>query len=342
MKRYGNLWYLVTDIDNIKLAHLNARKGKTNYTEVQAVDRDPDKYAFELQQMLLDKTFKCSAYEIFEKIDKGKVRVIQKLPYFPDRIVQHALLQVLEPIWKKTLIANTHQAIKGRGVHTCLHAVKHAVHTEKQQYCLQMDVAKFYPSIDNTLLKEVLRFKIKCPDTLWLLDLIVDSSVGVPIGNYISQYFGNLYLSELDHLLKEELRIKYYYRYCDDMILLSDSKQELWEAMAFTEAWLSKWNLKLKHNYQVYKITERRGVGCLGYIVTPSRIKLRRSIVVAFVRKLKSSATDSYGSYYGWFKHCNSIGLWRALVHNNNCPAINRLTIKLKVYNAKSRKQYCP
>lgn len=117
MKRIGNLYHKIYDIENIKLAHKNARKNKTHYTEVKEVDSNIEYYCQEISDMLKSKKFINGEYNIFIKNDKGKEREIYKLPYYPDRIVHHAIMQVLEPIWKKTFINNTYQSIKGRGVH---------------------------------------------------------------------------------------------------------------------------------------------------------------------------------------------------------------------------------
>ena len=117
MKRYGNLFHKITDIENIKLAHKNASKGKGKYKEVKMVNSDIDYYCNQIKEMLDNKTFKNSPYTMMKKNDKGKIREIHKLPYYPDRIIHHAIMQVLEPIWKKTLIPNTYQSIKGRGIH---------------------------------------------------------------------------------------------------------------------------------------------------------------------------------------------------------------------------------
>lgn len=116
MKRYGNLYPKIWDLDNIKLAHKNARKGKMHYQEVQMVNADEERYVLLIQNMLKNKTFKNSKYEIFIKNDSGKEREIYKLPYFPDRIIHHCIMQVLEPIWVKTLITDTYSSLKDRGI----------------------------------------------------------------------------------------------------------------------------------------------------------------------------------------------------------------------------------
>lgn len=305
MKRYGNLFEKIVDLDNIILAHTNARKGKTKYKEVEKVDKDILLHCKEIQHLLISKGFKSSEYTMFIKYDKGKDREIFKLPYFPDRIIQHAIMQVVEPIWKKSLIQSTYQAIKGRGVHSCLARVKKAVNTSGVKYCLQVDVKKFYPSIDNKLLKIVVRKKIKCKDTLWAIDTIIDGHQGVPIGNYISQYLGNLFLSELDHIMKEVYRVPNYFRYCDDIIVIDEDKELLHLHLVKLREWLFSKKLQLKENYQVYEITDNRPVDCLGYDVTPSKVYVRKRILHNMYKAVNNKKVSSLPSYLGWFAHCS-------------------------------------
>lgn len=319
MKRYGYLYHQIYDIENLRLAHKNARKGKTHYKEVKIIDKNLDEYLYKLQELLINKTFNTSKYEVFLKEDKGKIREIYKLPYFPDRIVQHAIMQVLEPIWKPTLIKNTYQSIKGRGIHQ---AKKHIEEKKKTnpKYCLKFDIKKFYPSINNEILKSILRKKIKDQDTLWLLDNIVDSSKGVPIGNYISQYFGNLYLSELDHYLKEKLRIKLYYRYCDDFIILGAEKNKLRLVLDLILIKLSLLKLKIKQNYQIFPIL-KRGIDFIGFRFYITHTLLRKGIfnrAKKLYRNIFLSEEDfnkRSASYNGWFKHCNCLNLSNSLLN---------------------------
>ena len=296
MKRVGNLYDKIYDIDNIREAHRNARKRKTHYKEVKEVDADVDKYCYEIQAMLRDKTFVNGQYEIFKKIEKGKEREIYKLPYFPDRIVHHAIMQVLEPIWKKTLIADTYQSIKGRGIHKAKNKIQPLLRKYKIQYALKMDIKKFYPSIDNEILKQILRKKLKCKDTLWLLDTIVDSTQGVPIGNYLSQYFGNLYLTYVDHEVKEKLGVRHYFRYCDDIVVLDNSKERLHSIRVDMAGRVAKLKLMLKNNYQVQRIDDR-GLDFLGYRMFHKYTLLRTRIA----NGLKSAdRIESLASYNGW------------------------------------------
>ena len=311
MKRHGNLFEKITNIDNIKLAHKNASKGKSRYDEVIMVNRDIDWYCTEIQRLLASKEFTTSEYITFKRMDKGKERTMYKLPYFPDRIIQHAILQILEPIWKRSLIADTYQSIKGRGLHKCISKVKKAVRTNDIRYYTQLDVSKFYPSIDNEVLKRTIRRKVKCKGTLWLLDDIVDSTVGVPIGNYISQYFGNLYLSDIDHKLKEIYGASHYYRYCDDIVILDSSKEVLHPLVEVVRNELANIGLQLKPSYKVCKITERTGLDFLGYVVYSNRVLIRNRIKVG----AKLATTDErICSYTGWLTHCDGYNLTGKLI----------------------------
>jgi hypothetical protein len=320
MKTFKNIFYLIADMDNLRLAHANAQKGKKHYEEVVRVNKNPEEYLKRLQAMLLERTFKNSKYRTFTIIDKGKDREIYSLPYFPDRILHHAILQVLEPIWKSILIRNTFQSIKGRGVEDGRRKVKKALCSKDAKYCLQMDISKFYPSIDNDILKGIIREKIADNDVLWLLDEIIDSTKGVPIGNYISQYFGNIYLSYFDHYVKEKLKIKHYFRYCDDIILIHQDKDYLSYCFSKIEYYLEKeLKLSIKSSYQIYPIRKRR-INFLGFMFDNRRAYLRKRIAKSFKRAARKynsgnvSKARSLVSYHGWAKHSDSWNLWNKYI----------------------------
>ena len=320
MKRYGNLYESIYDINNIKLAHKNARKDKTHYDEVKMVDADEDNYCDNIHHMLKNKTFVNGEYDVFEKKDKGKLRVIYKLPYYPDRIIHHAIMQILEPIWKKSLIDDTFQSIKGRGIHKAKERVQKAVNSRDSQYCLKLDVQKFYPSIGNDVLKQVVRKKIKCKGTLWLLDVIIESIEGLPIGNYISQYLGNLTLSSIDHLVKEKYKIKYYYRYCDDIVVMYSDKDYLHFVLSEIGKELGKLGLNVKKDYQVFPIGSR-GLDFVGFVFGCRSTRVRKSIKT----NMFTSNKVGLSSYYGWIKAIGATGLWydvvsrSSLTNNEKC-----------------------
>ena len=200
MKRYGNIYEKIYNIENLRLAHKNAKKGKGWYKEVLMIDENPDYYLKLLQKQLIEKTYHTSKYESFIKKDGEKERVIYKLPYFPDRICQWAILQIIEPILIKNLTIDTYSAIPDRGIHFGLRRVQKDIIMDEEgcRYCLKIDAKQYYPSIDHKILKEKYRKIFKDKDLLWILDEIIDSTeenTGIPIGNYLSQYSGNFYLS---------------------------------------------------------------------------------------------------------------------------------------------------
>lgn len=206
MKIYRNLWDKVITFENFKLAYKNATKGKKHYKEVKIIERKGVKrYLRKLLEEVKSKEYKVSAYDIFTRFTGEKYREIYRLP-MKDRIIQHALMNIIEPIFRETFIKDTYSSIKGRGIHNGLKAIKRIVKSRKYKYYLKIDVYKCYPSLDKEILKAKLARKFHDNDLLWLLFTIIDScDKGVPIGNYTSQYFNNFYFSDLAHYLKEEL-----------------------------------------------------------------------------------------------------------------------------------------
>lgn len=237
-----------------------------------------------IRENLLNKTFHTSRYQS-KWIQEPKLRQIFVLPFSPDRIVQHALMQVVEPIWDGLMIFDSYACRKGKGQHKGSSRTMHFV--RKYKYCLKADVAKFYPSVDQEIMAGIVRKKIKCKDTLWLLDDIIFSFPGrknVPIGNYTSQWLGNLYLNELDQYLKHEHKVKAYLRYCDDICMFSDDKGWLQELRTIIAEFLDC-RLKLKYSYaEVFPVNH--GVDFLGYRHFPGYVLLRKKTALRVRRRL--------------------------------------------------------
>ena len=309
-------------MENLLQAFQNASNGKRKRDEVKRFEADLDTNLRQLQVELTTRTYTTSAYEVFVKYEP-KRREIYKLP-FRDRVVQWAIMQVLEPVWTPQFTSNTHACIRGRGIHSLLRQLRTDLRRDPDgtRYCLKIDVRKFYPSIDHGILKQVIRRKLKDPDVLWLLDGIIDSASGVPIGNYISQYFANLYLSELDHLLKEDVRVRYYYRYADDIVLLSDSKEYLSGVLVYINHYLNDSRLlTLKSNFQIYPV-ESRGIDFVGYVTYHTHCLARKRNKQGLCRELaalrKKGLPDEeirlrVASRMGFMKHCDSNHLLKIL-----------------------------
>ena len=324
MKRVGNLYNKIISIKNLELADKNARKGKLKSYGVRLHDMNRENNILKLHEQLKNKTYKTSEYNIF-KIYEPKERDIYQLPYFPDRIVHHAVMNILEPIWVSMFTADTFSCIKGRGIHGCWKKIKKALIDEQEtKYCLKIDIRKYYPTINHEILKSLIRKKIKCNDTLELLDEIIDSADGVPIGNYLSQYFANIYLTYFDHWIKEDLKVKYYFRYADDMVFLHQDKKELRKIYKEINTYLKdELKLEIKHNYQIFP-TQIRGIDFVGYVFRNSHTLIRKSIKQNFCRKItkllkrklnNKEFKQGIAAWLGWCKYSNSINLLNKIAY---------------------------
>lgn len=275
--------------------------------------------------MLINGEFKTSTYKI-SKIYEPKERIIYILPFYPDRIVHHAIMNVVAPIWDKLFIYHSYSCRVKKG------PIKGSIHTmelvQKYDYCLKCDIRKFYPSINHELLKRVIRLRIKDKRVLKLLDDIIDSVEGetnIPIGNYISQWFGNLFMTTLDMQVKHVWKISAYLRYCDDFCFFSNSKEELnlikEKLIVFLRDTLS---LELS-KCDLFKTTQ--GVDFLGYRHFPNGVILvRKSTAKRQKRKMcqldkdldagligKRSARSKIASAHGICSHANAYNLEKSL-----------------------------
>jgi len=318
MKRYRNLFQKVISIENLKLADKTARKGKSAQKSVLQHDKNREKNIEFLNEVLENRTYKTSAYETFI-INEPKERLIYRLPYFPDRIVHHAIMNVIKPIFISTFTNDTYSCIKKRGIHKAVVSIKKALRDKvNTKYYLKIDIKKFYQTVSNTILKKLLRKKFKDNDLLNLLDGIIDSSVGLPIGNYLSQYLANYYLAFLDHWIKEVMKVIYYFRYADDMVFFSNCKKFLHNLLHKIKEYLKdNLALELKSNYRISPI--KCGLDILGYVFFENFTKVRKGIKQECARMLtKSPNMASIYSYLGWFGHANTINLQNKLIYGRN------------------------
>lgn len=327
MKRINNLFDKICTLDNVYDAYNNAIKGKNHYRNIVAFNRNLDANLREIQHELETLEYKTSPYHKFKLKSGGKLREVSKLP-FRDRIVQHAIMIHIEPVFRKSFIFDTFSSIKGKGIHAALGRLKKAMKDrDGTRYCLKMDIHKFYPSIDKELLKRAMSRKFKDKRLLKLLFDIIDSNDdGVPIGNYTSQYFANFFLSPMDHWLKETMGVKYYFRYCDDMVILGASKEYLHNLRKQIEAYLNNIKLQLKPNWQVFPVDDR-SVDFLGYKTRHDYVLVRKRIKRNFIRKIKEcrdmeTKRHILGSYWGIFCHANCINLWRKYTGATNLDVL--------------------
>ena len=361
-----DLFNSICSMDNLYRAYQNAKSGKGWYKEVKQIEKRPFYYLAGLQYMLKNHLFKTSEYEIFILNEGKKKRDVYKVPFFPDRIAQWAILQVIEPFLVANMTADTYSAIPGKGIQPIVNDLRGYYKTkrvdgkkksvwvpsillsdeENTRYCYKIDLHHYYQSINHEVLKQKFRKVFKDPELLWLLDEIADSintateedlielslsgeievdpNTGIPIGNYMSQYSGNFYLSSFDHWVKEELHVKHYYRYMDNVVIFASSKEELHEihrkVTAYTRDYL---HLNIKGNYQIFP-TKVRGVDFVGYRFFGEYTLLRKSTAINFKRKMRAcrkkmennipptySEWCSFNSYKGWLGNCDSYRLFK-------------------------------
>ncbi len=304
MKRYGNLYLNITSWENLHLAAHKAQKSKRFRDNVLSFNHNLESELIQIQKELETRTYQPGAYRTFE-IYQPKARMISAAPY-RDRVVHHALCNVIVPIIEKSFIRNSYANRIGLGSHKALRRC--IEFSRSSDYVLQCDIQKYFPTIDHEILKQKLRHWIKCSDTLWLIDKIIDNSNeqwqvleyfpgdslmtpverrrGLPIGNLTSQFFANVYLNGLDHFIQENLKIRKYLRYVDDFALFSDDQGFLKAARVALEEYLAGLRLRI-HPIKSQIFRPRHGVNFLGFRILSTQIKVSRRGLSFGRRRLK-------------------------------------------------------
>ena len=333
--------------DNLYLAYRKAARGKRGKGPAARFEYRLEDNLVALQTELLEQTYQPGAYHSFH-IHEPKRRLISAAP-FRDRVVHHALCNLIEPIFERSFITDSYANRVGKGTHRALDRAQH--YARRFRYCLQIDIQQFFPAIDHALLREILARKIDDPRILWLIDGILASGIGVlseeyamvyfpgddlfavnrdrglPIGNLTSQFWGNCYLNPFDHFIKRELRCRGYLRYVDDILLLADDKATLWAWKAAIIERLARLRLTAHPGAHPRPVTE--GIPFLGFIVYPDhrRLKRRKGIHFRrrFVARLQQYQTGEItldeltASVHGWINHvryANTIGLRKAMLRS--------------------------
>lgn len=318
MKRVGHIYEKICSIDNIKHAIMKASLGKRKQNRVMRILNNIDKVAEQIQKMLINKTYTHSPYIVKTLFDGAskKERTIHKPRFYPDQIIHWALMLQIELVIMKGMYEYCCGSVPGRGTSYAQKALRKWLDNDSKntKYCLKMDISKFYPSVDNEKLKQMFREKIKDADCLWLIDQVIDSSKGLPIGNYTSQWFLNFYLQVMDHWIKEYLGVKYYIRYVDDLVLLGANKKKLHKVKNALDVYLETIGLKLKGDWQVFRVNSR-AIDFLGFRFFRDKTILRKRNALRIRRrwkkigkKAKMSYEDACAivSYWGWIKRSDS------------------------------------
>jgi hypothetical protein len=330
---------------NLLLAYQRACKGKRARIDVALFEYNLEVEILSLQEELKERSYRPGPYVSFT-IHEPKRRLISAAP-FRDRVVHHAVCNMIEPVFERSFVADSYANRLGKGTHRALDQAQS--YSRRYGYVLQVDVVQFFPSIDHAILLQALRRKITDPGIIWLVELILASGHGVldeeyrmvyfpgddlfavnrprglPIGNLTSQFWANVYMNGLDHFIKRELRCPGYVRYVDDLLLFADDKRRLWDWKEQLEQRLAGLRLTIHSGAHPRPVGE--GIPFLGFTVFPDRRRLKRRKGVNFQRHLHDmikdyadglvSAPHIAMSIDGWCNHvryANTIGLVKNLL----------------------------
>jgi hypothetical protein len=327
MKRKGYIYKEISNIKNVRSALISASKNKKHKFAVKnALNNFQESVQF-VHELLVNKSYIPNKYypAIIKDGISGKERTIYKPKFFPDQVIHWCLINKIKPLLIRGMYHWSCASIPGRGPHYAKKACEKWIRNDYKntRYCLKIDIRKYYPNIDKERLKEKFRWLIKDDDALWLINAIIDSHhEGLPIGNYTSQWFANFYLQGTDHFIKEELGVKYYIRYMDDLVLFGPNKRELRKKLDKLRTFLENESLTIKDNWQIFNVTKRRLDFC-GFCFTRDRTFIRKRIskrmrakYYSFLKRPNSHNAASLMSYYGWVIHTDSYILFKKYFKN--------------------------
>ena len=282
------LYDIICSRENVEAAVQAACRDHHKDPAVIRIRENPEPYIQAVIQILVTGSFHYSNFRTKRIFERGKQRNLCYTRTFPDRIIQHAVLQVVGPILLGTCIRDTYAAIKGKGLHRCNRYIREVMHNDPEgtEYCCKMDMSKYFPSIDRNKLFALIKKKIKCARTLEIFSRMifeVPGKKGTPVGLYSSQIFSTFYLTYFDHYCKEVLGIVYYARYMDDVVILARSKFLLRQYKHHIEVYLQELVLTIKPNWQIFPV-ESRGVDFVGYVFRHDYILLRKRIKISYIR----------------------------------------------------------
>ncbi len=337
--------------DNLYLAYSRAAKGKRGKPAAAGFEYRLEDNLIQLQEELTSKTYRPGPYHSFY-IHEPKRRLISAAP-FRDRVVHHALCNLIEPPFERSFIGDSYANRVGKGTHRALDRCQQFA--RRYRYVLQCDIRQFFPSVDHVILRSILARKLDDPDVMWLVDLILASGVGVlsadyemiyfpgddlfaverprglPIGNLTSQFWANCYLNPFDHFIKRELGCRGYLRYVDDFLLFGDDKGTLWAWRAAIVERLARLRLTIHAGAHPRPVTE--GIPFLGFVVYPDRRRLKRRTGIHYRRRFRAlvrgyaagtvTLAQLTASARGWANHArygNTTGLRRKVLGGTAIP----------------------
>ncbi len=299
---YQDLFSVIIDPENLFLAWTAFRRGKSHKVDVMEFERELESHIFALHRALKDKKYRHGPYTDFYITDP-KRRHVHKASVI-DRVLHHAVVQILTGAFEPTFIARSFSCRVDKGTHKGVIAAKQMIrqvsqNNTRQCFVLKCDVKQFFATVDHKILLELLGRQISDHHVVWLLSEIVNSfrsgdgtRRGLPIGNLTSQLFANVYMNSFDQYIKNELRVKHYARYADDFIIVSDDRQYLEQIIPSVRAFLAQSLILTLHPDKVSVVKLGQGVDFLGAVVFPHHVQLRRKtqsrIAEKFQQKIAS------------------------------------------------------
>lgn len=323
MKSYNNLWEKFISDENIELSIKNASRGKKERASVKKYLEDPDFHNKIKNYALNFKNKNHNPKEIYDGVQRKKRTII--VPTFEEQVIHHMIVNVLKPIFSKSMYYHSYGSLPGKGAHKGKCAIEKWIRKGGKdcKYILKMDISKYFDSIPHDIYLKKLRKLIRDDKFYSIIEEITAvSKKGIPLGFYTSQWTANWYLTDLDHFIKEELKAKYYIRYMDDMVIFDSNKKRLHEMRSRISEYLKdNLGLKLKDNWQVYRFDYNGNFRCLdfmGFKFYRNRTILRRTIMIKAARKAKQirkrkltiySARQML-AYLGWIKYTDVYGYY--------------------------------
>ena len=306
----------IINIENIVKTWECFRSGKRYKKDVVEFEVRLAENISELFRSLLEKTYKHKAYSAFSVTDP-KPRSIHKARVC-DRILHHLLYQALYPYFDSRFIYDSYSCRQNKGVHRALDrlnvfARKVSKNHSRTCYVLKCDIKKFFASINQNVLNAILKRHIQDNDIRWLIEQVISSfyttrhGVGLPLGNLTSQLFANVYMHEFDMYVKQELRVKYYIRYADDFVILSDDRSHLEERLSKLRLFLDQKLRLFVHENKISIKTYASGVDFLGWVHFPDYRVIRVATKRRMLRRIRENPTrETLFSYWGLLQHGNA------------------------------------
>lgn len=356
-KKYKHLYNQITTFENLWVASKNARRGKRNKYSTINFEYSLEENLFDIQEKLQNESYEFGEYNRF-MIHEPKKREIASAPY-QDRVVHHALCNIIEPIFDKAMIFDSYACRIGKGSHRAIDKAHQLL--KQYKYTLKFDIRKYFFTIDHKILLQSLEKKITDDKVLNLTQKILNTYTsehkyyfhfegddlfdtvrarGLPIGNLTSQLFANFYLDKLDRYIKEDLKIKGYLRYMDDGVLFSNSKSELHQIKDQIREFVEKLRLRI-HEDKTQVSPSKNGIRFLGFHLYPSHRRILRENLKRFKNKFGNRCKLYSNNVIAFENLLMSLNAWLGFVgKNHHIGLVNEILSTIKFNHTKEKQSF--